>query len=154
MLSDSRTAIISFLAAFFLVRYEVHQANDQELKAEGAEMTQSPISTTFPDQEQAAEQRSNSSPTPPLQNFFSTSEAPIYSRDPHLELAVGRFTRKPPTHLLSRCHSLCIALAAFGFVLAVAGIVCFAWARHPIGVSVFSSACAGVCLIAGVAVLV
>jgi hypothetical protein len=119
-MSHDGTAIISFLAAFFLVRYEVKEAKDEELKVEGYEVPQSPLSIVH-----------------------------IYTRDPHLE-AVGRFRRKPPTHLLSRCHSLCITLSAVGFVLAIAGIVCYAWARFPTGVSVFSTACVGVCLVAGV----
>jgi hypothetical protein len=121
----------------------VKEAKDEALLVESTEMVQSPLSTV-PDMEQANKpRRSGSLP----RNYFS-----IHSRNPHLE-AVGRFHQKLPTRLLSRCHSLCIALSAVGFVLATAGIVCYAWARHPTGVSAFSTACVGVCVIAGVVVM-
>jgi len=113
-------AIISFLAAFFLIRYKLREATKQELKAEEA------TSTSTPD---------------------------IFSRNPHLE-QVGPFSNgQPPTNLLRRCHSLCMWLAAVGFVLALMGIICFAWALMPTTVSVFSSVCAGVCFVAGIAAI-
>lgn len=122
-------AVISFLAAFFLIRYKLKEATKQEHKVEeGTSVTPSTKST--------------SSSTPG--NY-------IFSRNPHLE-QVGPFNgrdKQPPTHLLRRCHALCMWLAAIGFVLALMGIMCFAWAQMPMSVSIFSSICAGLCVVAG-----
>ncbi|KAI5890211.1 uncharacterized protein SCHCODRAFT_02631151 [Schizophyllum commune H4-8] len=71
------------------------------------------------------------------------SEPPIFHANPHLE-QVGPFAMlQPPTHLLSRCHALCLWLSALGFVLAIMGIACFAWSRTTTGVAIFTTALIG-----------
>ncbi|KAI0919044.1 hypothetical protein AcW1_003477 [Taiwanofungus camphoratus] len=111
-------AIVSFLSAFFLIRYRVREAKREEQKVETGI---TPPSTT-------------------------SSELPvIFSSNPHLE-QVGPFSkRQPPTHLLHHLHSLCMGLAAVGFVLALTGTLCYTWARLPRSVSTFATACMGVC---------
>lgn len=88
---------------------------------------------------------SNTSFSTPLAGLSrqTFSEPPIFHADPHLE-TVGPFAMlQPPTHLLSRCHALCIWLSALGFVLAIMGIGCFAWSRQTSGVAIFTSVLIG-----------
>ncbi|KAL1942623.1 hypothetical protein VTO73DRAFT_4863 [Trametes versicolor] len=124
-------AIISFLAAFFLIRYKLTAAKREEHKVEsGLANAATPV-----------ESRESTQPTFP----------PIFSSDPHLE-QVGPFRRgQPPTHLLDHCHSLSMWLAAVGFVLALAGVLCFTWARFALSSSVFATVCVVVCLVSGIA---
>ncbi|KAK7472447.1 hypothetical protein VKT23_000562 [Stygiomarasmius scandens] len=56
---------------------------------------------------------------------------PVWSANPQL-VEVGPFQRQPPVTLLSHCHSLCLLFATLGFVLALAGIVLYAWTQKPI----------------------
>ena len=77
-------------------------------------------------------------------------EPPIISSHPHVE-QVGPFSS---SHLLSKTHTLCIVFAAIGFVLAIAGIVLYAWAVQPIEVSVFTTACLGGAILAMVTLAV
>ncbi|OCH90610.1 hypothetical protein OBBRIDRAFT_793166 [Obba rivulosa] len=122
-------AILSFLAAFFLIRYRLREVTREEVKIESGI---TPISSHSQ-----------------LADGAKTSGA-IWSSRPQLE-AVGPFRRgTPPTHLLDHCHTLCMWLAAVGFVLAMAGVLCFAWARLPRSGSIFASVCMGICCVAGV----
>ncbi|CDO69311.1 hypothetical protein BN946_scf184976.g30 [Trametes cinnabarina] len=123
-------AILSFLAAFFLIRYKLTVAKREERKVEsGLANAASPAGS-----------RVSTEPNLP----------PIFSSKPHLE-QVGPFRRgQPPTHLLDHCHSLCMWLAAVGFVLALVGVLAFAWARLALSSGVFASICVAVCLVSGV----
>lgn len=113
-------AIISFLAAFFLVRYRLKEAKREELKVE--------LGVT--------------------PNASQSGEAPVWTSDPHLE-QVGPFRRgKPPTHLLEHCHSICMWLAAVGFILALTGVLCYSWAMLPRSAGIFASVVMAVCWIA------
>src|ERR1700691_4932501 len=141
-----RTAIVSFLASFVLVRYKLIEAKKEELKVEGitrSDLVTSPTSIKHHrDVEMTADPNHRHSPP-----RDSTTGELIYSCDPRLE-QVGPFSLKqPPTALLSRCHSLCIYLAALGFILALMGILCYAWAVQPLSVAAFSSGVMALCLI-------
>ncbi|KAI0633370.1 hypothetical protein C8Q77DRAFT_784239 [Trametes polyzona] len=125
-------AIISFLAAFFLIRYKLTVAKREEHQVESG----------LADGARPAEGSRES---------IEPSLPPIFSSYPHLE-QVGPFHRgQPPTYLLDHCHSLSMWLAAVGFVLALAGVLCFAWARFALSSSVFATVCMVVCLVSGVA---
>jgi len=147
LIMHSFAAIISFLASFVLVRYKLIEAKKEELKAEaitGSGLVTSPTSIKHHDVEKTAD--ANHRHSPPRD---STTGEPIQSCDPRLE-QVGPFSSKqPPTALLSRCHSLCISLAAVGFILALMGILCYAWAVQPLSVAAFSSGIMALCLISG-----
>ncbi|KAJ7496889.1 hypothetical protein FB451DRAFT_1209137 [Mycena latifolia] len=119
-------AIISFMGAFFLVRY-----NLKEAKEEQTQVTGSP-----PPGGNDAHLQAHSNPL--------SRPQPVWTTNPHLE-QVGPFQRKPPTHLLSRCHNLCILLTFAGFGLALLGILAFAWAENPISVGVVTSVSTAVC---------
>jgi len=56
----------------------------------------------------------------------------------------------PPIELLERCHTLAVWMSVLGFILGVIGILAYAWVATPLAVSVFSTACLGVCFLAGV----
>ncbi|CCM05210.1 uncharacterized protein FIBRA_07420 [Fibroporia radiculosa] len=130
-------AILSFLAAFFLVRYRIEEAKHEE---DVIESSHAPPCVADPEADAKAHQRSDS----------RSSSVHIWSTNPHLE-QVGPFRRgKPPTALLEHCHSLCMWLATVGFVLALAGVLCYTWSRLPHSASIFASACMGVCIVLGI----
>lgn len=79
-------------------------------------------------------------------------EPPIFSSNPHLEL-VGILSGDS-SHLLSRIHTLCIVLAAVGFLLVILGIMLYTWAAHPLEVSVFVTACLGLAWLAMVTLVI
>lgn len=155
-------AVLSFLAAFLLIRYKLKEASNEELfaegKAKGFQITASPVNGSFQvhdierdaqddDDLKKSSQMDNKTDTkynpPVLQRMGSNpAEPPIFAREPHLE-QVGFWSPTISSHLLSRVHSLCIFLAGFGFVLAIMGIITYAWALQPKEVSVFISVCFG-----------
>ncbi|KAL4071278.1 hypothetical protein V8B97DRAFT_2007252 [Scleroderma yunnanense] len=188
-------AVLSFLAAFLLIRYKLQEASREELIAEGHKWASSPLHGSFraknteSDVESArprrafsiAEESPSQSPTQGRQpilplpkrstsQFASEStrpglvrrmssvprlEPPILSTNPHLEqVGLLPWSRHVSSHLLSRIHTLCILFASIGFVLAIAGIVLYAWALQPIEVSVFTSACLGGAILAMVTLAV
>ena len=55
---------------------------------------------------------------------------------------------KDMINVLSRAHVVCAGMANVGFALALLGIVMYAWTAMPLALSVFATACLGVCLIA------
>lgn len=70
----------------------------------------------------------------------------IFSTDPHLEqVGPGFRTRQPPTALLERAYVLSIFMTAAGFVLAIVGIVCYAWASQPGSVAWVATVGCAVC---------
>ncbi|KAJ6497650.1 hypothetical protein C8R45DRAFT_134878 [Mycena sanguinolenta] len=119
-------AILSFMGAFFLVRYDLKEAKKEE--------------------NQAGVNSNSSSDSQPATD-------PRLCANPYLE-QVGPFNRKPPTHLLSRCHNLCILLAFVGFALAILGIVVYAWVQNPISVGVVTSVSTAGCFVAALWVFV
>ncbi|KAF9485983.1 hypothetical protein BDN70DRAFT_870466 [Pholiota conissans] len=184
----SSAAIISFLAAFFLIRYKLKVASSEEKEAEEdkdvKQIVESPISMEPVFTHQAAldkdkdlekeprgtlgrsstigRRRSDSHPTiehetdPIPGSVRVPSGSPhrtIWSSNPHL-VQVGPFQNYPPTHLLRRCHTLCVVLTAFGFVLALMGILCFAWDRLPPSVSISATCFMGICVCSSIYILV
>ena len=137
------------MASFVLVRYKLKEAKKEELKAERVAGHSIERQDTEKGQNTVTAGHSSVGHTLlALEKHQLTSEPPIYSCNPRLE-QVGPFSRQPPIKLLDRCHSLCIILASIGFVLALVGIVCYAWALQPVSVAAFSTAVLGVCLLAG-----
>ncbi|KAJ7209771.1 hypothetical protein GGX14DRAFT_632054, partial [Mycena pura] len=122
-------AIISFLGAFFLVRYRLKEAKEEERQAIGPSDKTYPLARDRTDESLASRLR--------LQ--------PVWTTNPHLE-PIGPFERQPPTHLLSRCHNLCILLTFVGFALALLGILSFAWGQNPVSVGVVTSVFTATCL--------
>ncbi|KAF8806552.1 hypothetical protein BYT27DRAFT_7191106 [Phlegmacium glaucopus] len=142
-------AVISFLGAFFLIRYKLEVAEKEENEAE-MEMINSPTSIS------SIEKGRDPATSPYADDLQRTNSGPdqiIWSTDPHL-VQLGPFQRQPPTELLARCHSLCVLLASLGFVLALIGALSLAWDRLPLTVSIFATASMGFCLIAVILILI
>ena len=160
-------AILSFLGAFLLIRYKLKEATREEMIAEGIKMVNSPLAGSMSrdvEQDPAIDlglqvQQTLTNNGRPIDNHTAKSapgpmkkgsfpiEPPIISKNPHVE-QVGPFMGNVSSHLLSRTHSLCVFLASVGFVLAIVGILCYAWASQPTEVSIFASTCFGGVLLA------
>ncbi|PCH36538.1 hypothetical protein WOLCODRAFT_20602 [Wolfiporia cocos MD-104 SS10] len=125
--------VMHLFAAFFLIRFRLSEAKRAEEKVERSD--------------KAAE-----AGTAQGGRASSFAQLPIFHADPHIE-QYGPFHRRkgPPDDLLENCHTLCIWLAAVGFLLALAGVLCYAWARLPRSSGIFSSVCMAVCFVAGFA---
>ena len=194
-------AIISFLAAFFLIRYKLKVAKNEENEADGKRiigtkphMNEKSGSQRLPTPNISSGQSSNrllssvdlesaqvvdetgfdlhtpeseneTDPMPgPILMSRSLSDhsspprnqrrhiQPIWSTNPHL-VQVGPFQSQPPTHLLSRCHGLCILLSALGFILGLVGILAFAWDQLPLSSSISASFFMAFCLLASISVI-
>ncbi|KAJ7502996.1 hypothetical protein B0H11DRAFT_613856 [Mycena galericulata] len=116
-------AIISFMGAFFLVRYNLKEAKQEQSQTDA---TPGPANGS----------RARSTPL--------TRPQAVWTTNPHLE-EVGPFQMKPPVHLLARCHNLCILLTFAGFGLALLGILAFAWGQNPLSVGVVTSVSTALC---------
>ncbi|KAH9942148.1 uncharacterized protein BXZ73DRAFT_41272, partial [Epithele typhae] len=57
-------------------------------------------------------------------------------------------TLKDMVSTLERAHSVCAGMSSLGFLLALIGILTYAWTAVPIEISIFVSACLGCCGIA------
>jgi len=149
------SAVISFIGAFFLVQYKLTIAEEDEEEVE-TEMVDSPTSFNS-DPEKIV------SPTSfyraGSRSIQGRARAPpglsdqVWSVNPRL-VQIGPFQKEPPTQLLSRCHSLCVFLTFLGFVLAIIGLISFAWDRQPLGISVAASITMTFCLTAGTTILI
>ncbi|KAI0718973.1 hypothetical protein C8T65DRAFT_737000 [Cerioporus squamosus] len=139
-------AILSFLAAFFLIRYKLTVAKREERKVESG--LAGSATNVHPN---GSGSGSGTADANASCTTTASSTQPIWSSNPHLE-QVGPFRRgQPPTHLLDHLHSVCMWLSIVGFVLALAGVLCFAWSRLALSGGVFASVCMVVCLVTGVA---
>ena len=148
-------AILAFFSSFFLIRYKLAVAKREERRVEvSSREKQEPD----PDLELGTRSRARSRGTQEAQAQAASPDTPesamtdpgipaIFSSNPHVE-QVGPFKRgQPPTHLLEHCHTLCMWLAAGGFVLALVGVGCFAWSRLARSGSIFASGCLLVCCV-------
>ena len=151
--------MMSFLAAFLLVRYRVKEADHEEEVSESM-MTNEPLANS-PDTERSPNYKFESAQgpvnAPPRAGSgppIPPSEKPqvVWSANPHLE-QVGPFLKQPPMHLLRRCHIMGIVLTVLGFVLALTGTMCLTWYNQPLSVSVFATSCVGMCLICSIAIM-
>lgn len=135
-------ACISFLAAFALIKYKVRAAKNEQKQTERGDTFRAPNLEDAKNTESSYFLRFGRKPT----TF-------LWSSNPHL-VQVGSWREsKPPIHLLSRCHTLSVVFAFVGFALSLIGILCFTWGWQPVSVSVFTSACMGISLIACVSLL-
>lgn len=150
----SVAAVISFLGAFFLIRYKLAVAEIEEDEAvKDVVDSPKPISGD-------PENSSSSLYASGLRNHIrgrvrvvsEFAENPIWSTNPHL-VQVGPFNRGPPTVLLARCHSLSVFLAFLGFLLAIMGLVSFAWDRLPLSIGISATVSMSFCFIAGALIL-
>lgn len=162
-------AVLSFLAAFLLIRYKLKEASNEELFAEGRakgfQITASPVNGAFHVEDVERDAQNNETRNFDLENGIpentdtkydpralprmgsTPAEPPIFARDPHLE-QVGFWNLTISSHLLSRVHALCILFAGIGFALAIMGILTYAWALQSNEVSIFVTVCFGAAVLA------
>ncbi|KAL0578925.1 hypothetical protein V5O48_003073 [Marasmius crinis-equi] len=147
-------SFISFVAAFFLVRFKVKEAKRAEDKVEGI----GPGDAEPPSKgeillDMAANHLTQSPEhASPAMGPNVKPKHQVWSANPEL-VQVGPFFRQPPINLLSRCHFMSILCSVLGFLLAMAGILCLAWARHPLAVSATAAVSLGLCLLSGVGIV-
>ncbi|KAH9912517.1 uncharacterized protein B0H18DRAFT_1053505, partial [Fomitopsis serialis] len=118
-------AILAFLASFLLIGYRVKEATEEEWQAEAR---------------------------PSLESGRSSNmlRGGLWTTSPHLEqCGPFRSASGPPTHLIQHCHTLCMWFSIIGFMLALAGGLCYAWARLPQSASIVASVSLGICWTAG-----
>jgi len=119
-------ALISFLAAFLLIQYQLCEAVVQENQVGHATKLPASGTTTV------------------------ATEMGVFTADPHLEHRGPFGLPTPPISLLRKCNSLCMWLTAIGAVLALMGVICSTWSTMPESVSIFTSACAGFCVVVAI----
>jgi len=148
------TAIISFLAAFYLIRHKLTVAQKEEERFE-EHVADSPKPMHLNEVETALGSRTcpSSSYAGPVRRLVSSGDPIIWSTDPHL-VHVGPFQGRPPTLLLARCHSLCVFLAFLGFLLALMGVISFSWDRLPQSISISISILSIFCFVAAILILI
>jgi len=122
----SFAAIISFLAAFFLISYTIHEAvHELQLEFEPSSNTQ----------------------------YHHARERSVTKHDTRV-VQVCRFdSTLPPVRLLERCNNLCMVLTATGFILEIMAILCLAWDKMGVGVSSLATALTLFCIIASLVVM-
>ncbi|KAG6377889.1 hypothetical protein JVT61DRAFT_14676 [Boletus reticuloceps] len=156
-------SVLSFLGAFLLISYKLKEARREEMMAEGVPITNSPVEDfVIKDVEWGAidpvlqktltsndahKSTNYNTTTIPERNGVRPAEQPVFSADPHIEQVVPYLPHASSHRLLCRTHGLCVFLAAVGFILAIIGILCYAWAFQPASVSIFASVCLGVALL-------
>lgn len=143
----SFAAIVSFLAAFFLISHTLHEAK-LELKLDfdetRVERTESYTSTSNDPQHQQQPQQH--------QHHHHVRERSVTKRDTRV-VHVCRFnTALPPIRLLERCNHLCMFLTALGFTLEIIGILCYAWNQMGVAVSAFASGLTLFCILTSIVV--
>ncbi|KAJ3915603.1 hypothetical protein F5877DRAFT_48275, partial [Lentinula edodes] len=127
-------SFVSFFASFFLVRFKVQEAKREEREVEAAD---------------SSLQHKGNGAFPPEKGNASTPKTQIpsiWSANPQL-VQTGPFQRQPPINLLSRCHTLCLVITALGFILAMVGVLCYAWDGQSTSVAIITSASICLCLL-------
>ena len=146
------------MGAFFLVRYKLEVAEQDEEELE-QELVDSPTSiSSDPVKRRSSTSRASGSRATNnargrvrVKTDLGENQV-IWSTNPRLVQA-GPFKTKAPTGLLSRCHSLCVFLTFLGFFLAIIGLVSFSWDRLPVSIGIGASVAMGFSLAAGFSIL-
>jgi hypothetical protein len=156
---NSFAAIISFLAAFCLIRHKLTVAQKEEEEVE-ENLVNSPKPMSLNDPEKAR----NSQTTPytdnlrPVRRLVRVNSSlsgrkVIWSTNPRLE-QVGPFQGPPPSELLERCHSLCVFLSFLGFLFALVGSISFTWDKLPRSIGISTSIATILCMAAAILIII
>lgn len=134
------TAIISFVASFVLVHYQI---TDIRTTLESSGVTS--FLTSDP---------SDPRPLVPTQMVsvqrVSLLQKPKKTRDPVVEIFEADTAETKlgmPIALLTRCHNLCVFLCVLGFLLGIAGVMSYIWIVYTAVTGIFSSVCIAVSLV-------
>jgi len=152
LIVHGHAAIISFLAAFCLIRYKLSVAEKEEEEVEES-LVMSPKPMSFNDPEKARNLPYADDVCRPVRvNSSLAGDNIIWSTNPRL-VQVGPFQGSPPTELLARCHYLCVFLSFFGFLLALVGAVSFTWDKLPRSIGISTSIATILCLVAVILII-
>jgi len=158
LIVHAHAAIISFLAAFCLIRYKLTVAEKEEEEIEeklGEE--KSPIGTSLNDPEKARNSLYKDDlrtvRRPVRVNSPLSGDKAIWSTHPRLE-QVGLFQGSLPTQLLARCHFLCVFLSFVGFLLAFVGAISFTWDKLPRSIGISTTIATILCLVSAILIIV
>ncbi|OJA16728.1 hypothetical protein AZE42_11339, partial [Rhizopogon vesiculosus] len=132
-------SLLGYAASFALIRYEYVNAEVSSIRQ----------SNELPD------------PSSPSSIKFGKPQlrhrpiVPFYAvntvrQEPSVTVRAHSRTFSPPLALLSRCYHTTLVLGGVGFAAAVLGITTYAWEELQQIVGIFTTACLGVCLLAGV----
>ncbi|GBE80749.1 hypothetical protein BKA93DRAFT_749302 [Sparassis latifolia] len=156
------SAIVAFAGSFVLVRLQLVDADQQEHEAGIPAIYAEPMREVSDMRENSLSLDNTLRPSDTFnaahagQPQWRAAYNGIYSRVVIRRLVAKRpkgpvdslLDPGPPVELLSRCNALAVVMAVLGFILAVLGILAYAWTATPLSVSIFSSACLGGCIIA------
>ena len=149
-------AIISFLAAFCLIRYKLTVAQKEEEEIEET-LEKLPMGTSLNDPEKAGNSLYKDDlrhvRRPVRVNSPLSGDKAIWSTNPRLE-QVGFFQGSPPSELLARCHFLCVFLTFVGFLLAFVGAISFTWDKLPRSIGISTTIATILCLVAAILIIV
>ena len=134
LITNPRTAIISFLAAFFLISFTIREAtHDLTLELDRTDSLHSANGEHH--------------------HHHHVRERSVTKHDTRV-VQVCRFNwTLPPIQLLERCNHLCMLFTAIGFILEIMAILCLAWDTMGVSVSAFATGLTLFCIIASVIVV-
>jgi len=131
-------SLLGYVASFALIRYELV----------GAEVSSGVESNVLGELLSPSEARHGISqllPTPtPLFDVGKTLQMPQARLEAHSR------TFSPPLALLARCYYTTLVLSGAGFIAALLGITAYAWEGLQQTVGIFTTACLGVSILAGI----
>ncbi|KIK97968.1 hypothetical protein PAXRUDRAFT_135162 [Paxillus rubicundulus Ve08.2h10] len=140
-------AILGYVATFALIRYRiVDVSREEDIKPEGGLGSPSGLSTTPPTQR--VPRKIVLEPIHPAHYVATFLQRPG-SGDSNSGSSRSLLP-PPPLSLLTRCYYTTLCLASFGFILALTGILTYAWAGLQMTVGIFSTACLGIAVGAGI----
>ncbi|KAG6382039.1 hypothetical protein JVT61DRAFT_673 [Boletus reticuloceps] len=139
-------SILGYVASFALIRYrivEVSGEDDTKVTKVG-EILLFGLGTAQP---RRLSQRIVLEAVRPLHWLLGLLQRPARFR--FLSVRSSQVSSPPPLSLLTRCYYTTLCLTAAGFVLALTGILAYIWAGLRMSVGIFSTACLGVGISAG-----
>jgi len=131
-------AILGYVASFALIRYEL-------IHVEVPSGTESNVQGELASSSEARHGVSPRLLTPPP---FDIVKTPFQTPQMRLEAHSRTFT--PPLALLARCYYTTLVLSSVGFIAALLGITTYAWKGLQQTVGIFTTACLGISVLAGV----
>ncbi|KAF8132086.1 hypothetical protein EV363DRAFT_144142 [Boletus edulis] len=136
--------ILGYVASFVLIRYRIIEASGEDDTKVG-EILLFGLGTAQP---QRLSQKIVLEAVRPLHWLLGLLQCPERFR--FLSVRSSQVSSPPPLSLLTRCYYTTLCLTAAGFVLALTGILAYTWTGLRMSVGIFSTACLGVGISAGV----
>ncbi|KIJ08389.1 hypothetical protein PAXINDRAFT_172946 [Paxillus involutus ATCC 200175] len=144
-------AILGYVATFALIRYRLVDVSlEEDIKLEGVLGSPSDLSTTPPaPPAQRVPRKIVLEPIHPA-HYVATFLQRSSSGDSNSGSSRSPLPLPPPLSLLTRCYYTTLCLTSVGFILALTGILTYAWVGLQMYVGIFSTACLGIAVGAGI----